>query len=52
MPDIIEKLEKESLELRDLYLDCQGQCSKCFYDGDCELQDKIKQIEKEQNEKI
>jgi len=45
--DIINILEKESLELRDLYLDCQGNCDVCFYQGDCELETKLNSIKKD-----
>jgi hypothetical protein len=30
-------------ELQDLYGECFGQCKNCLYDGDCELQDKLKE---------
>jgi hypothetical protein len=30
-------------ELADMYGDCLGHCEHCLYDGDCELQDKLKE---------
>ena len=38
-----QKMKKLTKEEKEILKDCGGECNCCFYDGGCNLQDKLKE---------